>query len=700
MVALAAVRKENSAPSNLPSQTLNSGVKGTVSNMAPSLSIEDSAGASNEAEEPSVFRAEERSVTKMSRMGTKPSVARDSEALRRQRDMLTGEAWEELFKSPAGRKDEEKLSEFWEEVRARIFHKYRSVTLALKSLDPSGMSNGEANISHLKFGDLMRALNFPLSQTVARFLFDRAAEGERFIRPDTFKALMMYRTVRTLRFIMLAWNKKQERIRTQVQNFLRNLTTCTETTTFRSVDRFQRKLTVSFVKQVWQLLVKEQLRSRTDDLAVSPMQFSRFVLEHIGTLWQVNEEVFLLNIYDKVRVLQAECGKVVDINGLVTALILLCPDSDRRAKTSLIFELFDSDYDGCLHFHQILEMCLCIGRIVPMVDPLLKGPSVFQQELSAQAGLRSYECTRWYLQRTGRVEGHDVVSMPELWKAWEAQPDLLGAVMPGCLVMHWAASPVRRCLTEVEGKSATLRAQSKNSVRRNATSAAGLGDRSSTRNSSKAVFEGRDRPKGLSQTAKLQQSVQDGFNEALQSFADLRLKDLMVAWQPTPTQVDSAEVPGKRHHVSTWEALEEDVAMSSPPASRPGSSASSSRPVSALGSSGHRSLLAEKKPTFLRSNSAPMPLQVAAERRSPGAELTDHGQTTPRGLSSSKEFKPFRTQKWGAEAVERARLVSCAKIWAAKRPKAELSDPSINGQTFRCQLCLQSHTVCPGHGVF
>lgn len=645
----------------------------------------------------------------------------------RQQQMLEGEEWNEVFKSHECRKDKDKVSDFWEELKLRLLKKSGSLNDVIDSL-----LDGCGSITNLKFGDILRITNFPLNQTVQRFLFDLAADGARHIPPENFKALLMARTIRKLKFISQNYNKKQANIQKHFNNFLRSIMEVDEKAKLKMVDKLQRKMTVSHIRNMWQVFLTHTNKSRSEDITLTRSSFAAILRDNLGKYWQAYEEEILVNILVRAASLQ-EGGKSINMPGFITALVLLSAEEDRRAKLGLIFDLFDTDYDGCLHFWQISDLCHCISRLLPLVDPMACGPVDFQKMLCVQDGLRNYECTRWFLHRTGRVEGHDVVSLPELWQAWEMQPELLVRVLPGRALMHWAVSnpessgrratvpavpqvqaPVKRTLRKAHTTAFEQQLEGRQTIRKAVT-----GLDISTQRVSKL---------NLTESMKLKLSVQEKFGQRLKGFGDQRLGEMLSSIS-TSKKVLGSELLGKRSTVSTWDDLHEDFLMSS--------SGSAFRPVQespsqkerrrSLSRSASAPLLAiPQTPTLRPDPSFPGPLpRSRGSISAPGTAGTAGTAGTLMSMGSSGGFEGgqslrlrgagdtdsswtgtwteppmFRTRKWGLDAAERMKLVSSAQMWRqGSNPKDNLLDPAIHGQVFRCQICQQLHTVCPGHGV-
>ncbi|CAJ1396876.1 unnamed protein product [Effrenium voratum] len=338
-------------------------------------------------------------------------------------EIRVGEEWNEFLKQPTNRSHEVMMN-FWEEVKMRLLKRFGSLHLAV----------GESTVSFQKFCDLLRLIHFPLNQSTCRHLFGQVCGGQREMPIDAFKALLMERTIQSMRFVMEGWNLKQARVRSHIRTFVRRLAEVDERQKEQAVDRFQRKLTAGFIRSFWQQLLRSSVR---EDF-ITHASLVRALAEHEANVFQDHEIHYMLRLFEHMTRL-ADFAEGVPMSYFLTGLTLVSvmPKSD---KLELIFEAFDNDYDHCLLYKQIHEMCHCICVLKVMVEESARGASDehFQAELSQQEGQRSYECIRWHLQRTCNVQG-DIVSFPELSAAWEMQP---GQALPGWVQIRWVAKAI------------------------------------------------------------------------------------------------------------------------------------------------------------------------------------------------------------------------------------------------------------------
>eukprot|EP00443_Scrippsiella_acuminata_P023237 CAMPEP_0115184334 /NCGR_PEP_ID=MMETSP0270-20121206/8910_1 /TAXON_ID=71861 /ORGANISM="Scrippsiella trochoidea, Strain CCMP3099" /LENGTH=409 /DNA_ID=CAMNT_0002597419 /DNA_START=17 /DNA_END=1243 /DNA_ORIENTATION=- len=355
-------------------------------------------------------------------------------------ELKAGEEWNEKFRIKDNLKNAEVLSGFWAEVKIRLTKKFGGIHAAFRKLD----SSGDGSISFLEFCDMLQMINLPMDQRILRQLFDKASGGDRALSMEELKTLLLDKTIRKLRFVMEGFNSKQERVQTHIHRFIRRLAHTEDVSRTRSIDRFQRKLTVDFVKELWQSLQKHpSLKDSAGDGRLERSACSEvmesFVAKEVGTRLLAYEVLFMERIFDRAD--RRRRGSVA-LTEFLCMLLLLSPDIDRLAKAALIFDFFDSDSDGCLLYEQIMTMFLCICSQRPMAEENLRHvyDLDFQEELSAQEGQHAYELALWHLQQTSKVEG-GIVTKRELVEALERMPDLLDALLPGAVRMRWALQP-------------------------------------------------------------------------------------------------------------------------------------------------------------------------------------------------------------------------------------------------------------------
>lgn len=362
----------------------------------------------------------------------------------------SGEVWNETLKQPENRSDRAVLERFWEDVKARLLYKYSSIQIAFRNLDMSG----DGSISLLEFSEMLRVLYLPLDRRVSRAMFEQVSGGDA-INLEELRNMLMARTIRKMKDAVQGLCSNQERIHGHVQRFLGKLVHANANNLRRALDRFQQKLSLAFCKALVEKLQKhlelQQYRSidrSTFESLVRPMVKGK-LLEY--------EVAFLLCIFDRAAVGQR--SNAVPMLSIMTLLVLLSPDGDRGQKLELLFDMFDTDYDGCLLYPQILAMtkCICAQRVLAEATGSLGGAwsgrpgnervgSVedtglqdFEGELTTQDGLRFYECIYWHLKRSSSVD-LGIVSWAELWDALAAQPEVLNALFPCSYHIRWIAA--------------------------------------------------------------------------------------------------------------------------------------------------------------------------------------------------------------------------------------------------------------------
>lgn len=338
--------------------------------------------------------------------------------------------WNEIFKNKEKLRDPEVLEDFWYDVKKRLSTRFGSIQDAFKHID----SSGDGSINFLEFCDFLRTVNLPLDQRVARNVFDKAAGRDRFLSMEELKSLLLARTMRKLTSVMQERMQSTQRVQSHVQAFISHLVLTNETFVIRAVDRFQDKLQLDFCRELWQDVMKQV----GDDGLVTRDGFEEMLQKYVGRKFGLlaYEVTLMLRVFDRVDRRNRGC---VGMNELISTLAMLSTERDKILKAAFIFDLFDSDYDGCLLYEQIMPMFLCICSMRPVVDVSLRAANDldFQEELSVQEGQRAYELALWHFQRTGRVEG-GIVTRQELVHALERLPYLLDCLMPGAVQMRWA----------------------------------------------------------------------------------------------------------------------------------------------------------------------------------------------------------------------------------------------------------------------
>lgn len=354
-----------------------------------------------------------------------------------QEDLRIGEAWNKTLQIPANRADSEICQRFWAEMKLRIVRRYGSVTEGFKQIDTSG--DGVVNL--FEFSDFLNVISLPLESRNARAMFDKVSHGHADLSLEDLKTLLMEKTILKLQSTMRGFNKKQERVRKHVHRFMKHLAKSSDETLSGAVDRLQRKFTMSFCREFWQTL-REHLAKIHSDGDLDRASFLQMSQDGIGTRFMAYEIAFLLRIFDRVDTHGRGC---VHLRDLMTTLVLLSEESSKELKLHLLFDVFDTDADGCLLHDQILSMMQCICAHRPIVEQetttradkqAKQGGIAFQEELAAQDGLRLYECLYWYLQRTAKLDS-PIVTWKELWEAFDQQPEVANAALPGLFHMQW-----------------------------------------------------------------------------------------------------------------------------------------------------------------------------------------------------------------------------------------------------------------------
>lgn len=676
-----------------------------------------------------------------------------SAAAQRADEIQRGEDWTELFKIPSNRRDGEMLAQFWEEVKIRLLKRFGSLHLAIRKVGGDGGSVG-----FLKFCDLLRLVNFPLNQSICRHMFDKVATGHREMPVDSFKALLMERTIRAMRFVMEGWNGKQARVKSHIRLVLRRLAEADDTNRDRAVDRFQRKLTVTFIREFWQLLLKRLGGSQSEDVSISKNALLKILMyeEDKGHL-QAHEVLYLLRIFERVSRHRATFHLAkggISVCHFLTGLVLLSPIQDSREKVGLIFEVFDNDYDSCLLYEQIHEMCECICTLKPMAEESLKGADdeTFQAELAQQEGQRTYECIRWYLQRTGNVNG-SIVTMPELWRALQMQPPVLQALLPGLARIRWAAKAV---------PGEDLEEIVHNAIEESKKLAAGTGDDSTTTKKSnvKGITQASTSLRNTSKSPTLPTSsgaTSTTASSGLVGSRDGRPKSSGLPASTTTSsggggryaeaQQDWVDPPTQQPNLE-WQTLDQHFQLASRGGGVRGMKSESpifqkhltNKFAKSLKTLGERRLneltigfrsqeeadklccsyaaagadTQDASRSLTRSNSAPTgvlgPLGATSHPGSPSASpqarrqqmLGDSATSfSAQGSKGDPAYVGFKEVRWGLEASDRFKIYSSAK--ASRDRKDELQHSKRGGPDmakileYRCQLCFRTHKVCPGH---
>eukprot|EP00931_Biecheleriopsis_adriatica_P115029 TRINITY_DN90880_c0_g1_i1.p1 TRINITY_DN90880_c0_g1~~TRINITY_DN90880_c0_g1_i1.p1 ORF type:complete len:720 (+),score=137.76 TRINITY_DN90880_c0_g1_i1:82-2241(+) len=635
-------------------------------------------------------------------------------AAERQQELRVGEEWSEKFMIPKNRRDPELLVEFWEVVRVRLLKKFGSLHTAVRSVQ----SSVDGGVTFLKFCDLLKGVHLPLPQSVSRAMFDKVTEGRREMSADALKSMLMERTIQAMRFVMNSWNGKQARVKSHIRHFLRRLSEAGQTMTNYAVDRFQRKLTKEFLRSFWQALQRRSTASKAEDTAITRSDLMSMLLDPSEkTNLLANEIRYMLRILTCVAShtfgTASATSVSVPVNKFITGLTLLSSILDEE-KISVIFNAFDSDFDSCLLYEQIHEMCLSICVLRPMVEESARGAEdeTFQSELSQQEGQHCYECIRWHLQRSGNVQG-DIASFPELWATLKAQPAVLKALLPGLTRIRWVAKVLpgddteefaqdaeRTVLLAAAGKSEESKGKRQTAKgasipklsRQQMRGLPGAGGMSrmprslplqADKGNNESILDphldlGMPRKEGKSEALFFKTFRMKKFAKSLRSLGDNRLTEL--------TRTLSSKDLGIQDLGEGWPETPPAVSTPSP---RPGSAADGQK-----GRAGRLTSLG-------RASSAPT---VGLLPGSPLGTLTSGlGATSPgskdiAGLHSSEtHILGFVPQRWGGESSGRFKIFASGQAGEDQATLRRGKPDPLSIQNFVCKLCFCSHSLCPGH---
>lgn len=622
-------------------------------------------------------------------------------AKRRQDEIRVGEEWNDTLKIAANRKDPEKLSGFWVEFKVRLFKKFGSMQQVLDSL-----YSGEAFLSYTKFNDLMQSLNLPLNSTVMRSLFDKAANGERGISMENLKAVLTERSIQALSFVVQNFKKSQMNVSAARNILLRTLIEAEPASKLGFCDRVQRKLSVKFVKDIWQELTGRS-SSAVASSSTDKAKFLQVLTKFVGVHIQSHQLIYFARVFD--RIADNKDGKgAVEIDHLVAALILISPETDRSKKISLLFEALDSDYDGCLMYHQILAMCRLLHSQLPLISEEKRhaeDPS-FQSTISEEDGTRAYEVARWNLQRGMNLEG-DLVTLPELWQAFEAAPEVLETLLPGFISMRWATEPSsQEIAAEAAQEDPHLHKDPPDHSEHHPRHSHHHGRHPNIRQAhhSQHAHVSGGVHKTKAHSAEFQTLVKSRFQKTLQRFGDERLADLMSYGHKQAEESDIFYDRPSAAEVSDWRDLVKDFLEPVAAASFAGTVAS--RPVSSASvkTTARRSSAAG----LTRISSAPgvlvRPAVPSAASHSPSQWSQGSTDSLGLGLKGTVGDLPdlppiFMATKWGGEALDRFRILSAAprvsNRYRRKDDGPKVKSMADKGFGFECQVCFRQHVVSP-----
>lgn len=353
-----------------------------------------------------------------------------------------GRHWGVVFKEKAALKDPDIFEKFLIDVKNRLMRRHPTISAAFNQLENSDY------MTYQEFERMLRKIQIPMEAHVTRRIFTKCSGGATLLDVDQFKASLMQGTITKMGSVMKAINANQDRIKGNTNEFLRRLARSSEVNTIRTVDRFQQKVTIAFCKEFWATLLGYVSKTLVKSVIMEQPTFEKLIKKAFQNRFQgfmSYDMDFMLKIFNRI---QEKSGRTaVSLNEILTVLLLICPENDRQAKVELWFEMFDTNYAGCLLYEQIHAMCQMICGLRPMAEdsyPVVSAADdtarAFGEELAAQEGLRVYEQIRWHLQR--RVQVHDIVSVEELWAALESNQGLLETIIPGAMRIRWVADPL------------------------------------------------------------------------------------------------------------------------------------------------------------------------------------------------------------------------------------------------------------------
>eukprot|EP00442_Polarella_glacialis_P058232 CAMPEP_0115163404 /NCGR_PEP_ID=MMETSP0227-20121206/72492_1 /TAXON_ID=89957 /ORGANISM="Polarella glacialis, Strain CCMP 1383" /LENGTH=121 /DNA_ID=CAMNT_0002575709 /DNA_START=48 /DNA_END=410 /DNA_ORIENTATION=+ len=103
---------------------------------------------------------------------------------------------------------------------------------------------------------------------------------------------------------------------------------------------------------------------------------------------QAHEVIYMTRVYDRVSAQKMSLGIFhpslgISVGHFIVGLTMVSPVSEPREKMALFFEAFDNDYDKCLLYHEIHEMCRCVCALRPVAEESSRSArdETFQAEL-------------------------------------------------------------------------------------------------------------------------------------------------------------------------------------------------------------------------------------------------------------------------------------------------------------------------------
>jgi len=364
-------------------------------------------------------------------------------------DIKDASYWSELLQDKELQKDPATQESFYSELKIRIMRNFGSIDQAFQEIDAAG----DGSINFNEWNNMLHFMHLPLENRACRLIFQIVSGGDKEISLPELKVTLLQPTLKKLKSFMRSYKRQQDRIKQNVQSFLTQLATNSQETQVAGVDRLQRKMKIPFCKEIFDRVtsiqnVKEQLdRKNIYDVSIERVALGEMLANSIGCKHEdggillESQVPLMMSIFARVGNYKGASISLVD---LMTALAILSTDVDRCGKLRLLFEVFDTDDDGVLEDHQIQDLFCRICKTRPLFqgNQYVKQDSgiAFQEELSQQEGLRSYESLRWRLQRSGNNE--EAVNFHELWAAIRDQFDVLTALMPAPPLIRWALDPI------------------------------------------------------------------------------------------------------------------------------------------------------------------------------------------------------------------------------------------------------------------
>jgi len=604
---------------------------------------------------------------------------------------------------------------FWAELKACLNRHFGSLGAAFKCLD----SSGDGYLNLIEFGEVLRLIRFTLDSRSCKQLFDHAAGSDRTISLHQLGRVMMASTIQKLKAAANGCNRTQERIEGHIRRFLMRLAFANDQCTVRTLDRFQRKISVPFCKAFFNYLTSRMPRNfETIDRGmfgqvVTSIVWTRTDLE-TGRLsairLQAHDVGFMLRIFDQI---DTSKRGVVETCDLVTMLVISGSESDRDDKLQFIFHTFDTDDDGCLFLDQVMHAFDCVSMQWVKAGGQILNEKIndkeFQKELVAAECRRNFHCIVWTLRRSCNVHGSEV-TWEELNQAFLYQPEVLNLLIPSPFRILWAisgelcsaqAEVLHPCSlkhhdsqkhTHVHGKApkAFLVPRDGNRRRKAATAATSHAHNKPLTPEDAACDGGGPKPKDQRESTKFKQETITRFRETLACESSVREFELWDGQVFSP--LDPGQIQAPRAQPVMLPSLPSENA------------------IGELGSLRRESLHAWPMiESMERMGTAPSGTQahVRALRRRDGPELrrtnsrhvirSSHFRHDDTGslVASVDELPAIEPRKWGDEASDRFRIFANAKLQAELKTGRPLVDAEGSAEDFgyHCKLCGHVHNM-------